>query len=454
MSYFEHHLPEKAPAYVHEDNRPALQSVLDRVRRRMERLEEALLISGLDGETFAEYVKPLFDNHPKRFEEMTTDYLAQYALTVHDGQYKAPGRMVWPNAETLVDTAFLATEEWEAIRHLGIGGSDASAVLGKSAYTSPNELYQDKCWTPKVYDRDGTSKQVIFDRGHFMESKVIDAFCTMYQAEVIPETRMFRSKKFPMCLADVDAFLRLPSGDIYVFESKTTIAENATAWADRKIPQTYIPQIQHYPAVMDDDRIKGVYIGCLFTYDYTIHGLYVGSGTDVGRFVSRLMRRDKRAEAKLLKKEQEFMEKHVLAQREPPYVGPYKEDMRNLDQYVGGADTSVKPVNLDESFLPLIQDWLALKAKKRTFKEQQDAVQELMDATAFPIAEALGQATKGIIKAPDGLGDFYEVSYGSAMQTNVDKVLLEGKYPDAFDECVSVAPKARSFSIKVKAAKQ
>lgn len=452
--YFECNLPKIAPAYIHPQNKGVMEAALKAIHARMEKLEEALTISGIDGATFSEYANALFDSNFTRFEGMSSDELAQYVSLVHDWKYQAVARLEWPNAEVVVDTAFLTTQEWETIRHLGIGGSDASAVLGKSDYRSPNELYQDKRWTPKLLDREKEKKQAIFDRGHAVEKNVIKAFCDMTHAEVIPETRMFRSKKNPCAIADVDAILRMPNGDLHVFEAKTTVADNYKAWSNNKVPAGYLPQTRHYLAVLDDDRIKGTYIGCLFCYDYIIHGLFVGAGADVGRFVSRLIPRDKRAESNLLKEETSFWRNYVLKTQEPPYIGPYKDDMADLEQYVGEADKDLPPVPLDETFRKIIEDWLALDAKKQTVKSQLDAVQELMDEKALPLAAALAQATKGIIGVNDGLGSMYEVSYSSATQVCVDRERLEHAFPEAFAECVSFKPKARSLKIKIKREKR
>ena len=269
-AYFGYMLPEALP-YVNPASAQMVSDTFRHIAERMEKLEDALNLSGLDGETFAEYVKVLFDTRFSRFEEMSPSQISKYALAVHDGVYVAPKRLEWPNAYVVVDTAFTTNEEWETVRRLGIGGSDSAITMNIPAYRTKYDLYHDKVMTPVKIPQD-KDKNAIFDRGHAWEGKVIKAFCDMTGAEVVPESRMFRSKKNGCSLADMDAVLRFPgTNSIYVFEAKTTIAENFDAWANDKVPQHYIPQTRHYAATLDDPRIKGVYIGCLFTYDYTIH---------------------------------------------------------------------------------------------------------------------------------------------------------------------------------------
>ncbi len=452
--YFECGLPEIAPGYVHPDKAAYLTGVLQTVRVRMEKLEEALTISGLDGETFSEYAKVLFDSRFSRFESMTSDALAEYVLTVHDGAYQAPARMDWPNAKVLADCAFLTNPEWEAIRHLGIGGSDSAAALGVSPYNSRFELYHDKRWTPKPGAK--SENRAVFDRGHVMEPRVIQAFCDMIGAQVIPETRMFQSARGPWALADTDAIIRMPNGDICVFEAKTTVAENAPAWADGKVPGHYVTQCRHYLAVLNDNRVKGVYIGCLFTVDYTLHGMFVGSDTDVGRFVTRFIPRDPVEEGTLLKLEGEFFRGYIEAGVEPPFENDPKRDADSLNEIIGPADKSAPIADLEEFNLDLIREILELKAQKKELDDRSEDLKKAINAKALPLIEQLGQAVKGRLRLSDNVEDsYFEVCYAPRRQVTVDQELLEAKYPEAFADCVHVDPCAfRVFSVKEKTPKR
>ena len=60
---------------------------------------------------------------------MTAKEIADYVKPIAE---KMPyqKRHEWDNAEVIVDTAFLSIPEWEAIRTIGIGGSDAAIALG------------------------------------------------------------------------------------------------------------------------------------------------------------------------------------------------------------------------------------------------------------------------------------------------------------------------------------
>lgn len=451
-AYFAYSLPKDLP-YVEPGKRQEFHEMFARIAARMDKLENALDITGLDGATFAEYAKVLFDTRFDRFEGMTPEMLADYVLTVHDGKYQAKKRVEWPNADVVVDSAFTTTKEWEAIRHIGIGGSDAAVVLGISPYKSPYQLYHDKRCTPQKIPED-TSRQVIFDRGHAVEARVVEAFCKMVGAEIIPETRMFRSKDNPFSIADVDAVVKFPGKEdcYYIFEAKSTVADNADAWLGGRIPPHYVPQTRQYPAVLKDPRIKGCYIGCLFVYDYTIHGMYVDSGYDVGRFVSRLVERDENEEQMVLQAESAFFEKNILTGQVPQFEGKPENDIKSMRPFVGYADKDAEVIELDGSYEKAIRDYLALAEKKSAIDAQSMVLKEAMQAISMPLIETLGTSVEARLPVPDSKDhEYFEVKYSPRRSTSVDFDVLEHKYPDVYDECVTNNPDAfRVFGIKVK----
>lgn len=455
MGYFEYDLPAAAPDYIHESRKAEFEQILNTVKARMDKLEEALEISGLTGATFAEYAKLLFDALPKRFEAMAPDELAEYVLTVHDGQHEAKERLEWPNAVTVVDTAFLTVPEWEAIRRLGIGGSEAACTTGAKSYTTPYELYHDKRWVPRYADKQEENK-VVFDRGHMMEPRVIEAFCETVGAEVVPETRMFRSKAHPCCVANIDAIVQFPNGGLYVFEAKTTIAENFGAWIGDQIPAPYVPQMVQYPAVLDDDRIKGAYIGCLFTVDHTIHGMYIGSDTDVGQFVSRYIERDKGMEDRQLTAEEDFFERHIVGGEVPELSGAFEEDTAIVAAFTGPADRNAEVLELDGSFEDALEIYMDLKEQKNAVDRKSNAIKEAMDGQSMLLILALGTSIEGRLPVSHSEdGEYYEVKYSPRSKTIVDKEKLKIKYPEAYAECVSTDPDSfRVFSVKMKRPKK
>ena len=74
----------------------------------------------------------------------------------------------------LVDTSTLTEEQWLDYRRLGIGGSDAAAVLGISPFRTARDLYYDKLNIASVVDDDGN--WVAMKMGHLLEDRVAEIF--------------------------------------------------------------------------------------------------------------------------------------------------------------------------------------------------------------------------------------------------------------------------------------
>lgn len=467
MSYFECNLPLSAPKYIHDSKKHELVSLFAKVHQRHRKLEDALLITGLDGETFAEYAHELFRDHYDRFEKMSVEEMADYIALVHTPGYEAKKRLEWPNAIVLCDTAFLTTQEWEAVRHIGIGGSDAAAIMGISPYTTRFKLYHDKKWTPQkdfeginengaVFDNTAARQQAIFERGHYLENKVIETFCEISGAERIPETRMFQSKIYPAAIADVDAVLKMPDGEIRLFEAKSTILENMQAWEYPKIPVYYKTQMRHYGAVLNDERVHGINIGCLFVNDRIFHGNYLGSDYNAESYVSRYMVRDTMEEAAQMNEIEKFYNQNLLDGVVPSWSTASRNDKlvdeATLNSIIGDADKALEVVQLEENTRNTVEQFLFLKGQKSQYEQKAKSIKEQMDVLKLPIIEQLGQATEGRLEILDAAdGEYYEVTYSPRPKTVVDTEILKERYPEAYAECVCIDECAfRVFSLKTK----
>lgn len=448
MSYFECNLPDSCP-HICAGKRSYFEDTVKVIKARMAKLDDALAKSGMDGAAFAKTAKILFDNSFDLFERMDSVELAMWVQNSYDGK-PVEHRFEWPNAEVVVDCAFVQTKEWEALRHFGIGGSDAAAIRGESRYKTAQETYHDKVGTPELIP--SNDAQAIFERGHIMEDRVIDAFLKLTGFKRIPETRMFRSRKYPHQTANIDGIVISPDDRIFVFEAKTTVAENWDAWKDGKIPRSYVPQTRQYPAVLDDDRVQGTYIGCLFIVDLIVGGLYVGSAYSGEQFVARCVERDKLAEDDQLANGEEWWNTYVEPNVEPEASGIPKKDIEVIRTYHSGyADPSADAVDMthDLDMLAAANEWLTLGENRAAKQKEVDAIKERQDAISELFMLKLNDAVEGRINLPDN--EFMEVKWSPRSRTNVDMETLKIRFPDAYNQCVSVNPESsRVFSIKRK----
>ena len=174
--YFECNIDPKIPKYYHPEIYSRLVSTVALIHERTDKLNAALDACSLKGcvtrgATFAGIAKTVFDYSTEKFDAMTAKELASVVEMLYDGN-DAEDRIEWPNAVVLFDTRFVTTRDWEALRHIGIGGSDSSVLMGCSPYQSEEGLWYEKLGYPEYVSEE--EKQAVFDRGHFLEDTVID----------------------------------------------------------------------------------------------------------------------------------------------------------------------------------------------------------------------------------------------------------------------------------------
>ena len=99
--------------------------------------------------------------------------------------------------EVLVDTADLSREDWLNYRRLGIGGSDAAAIMGVSPFATIRDLYFDKIGITPVIEEE-EENWVAKEVGHRLEDLVAMIFAKKTGLEVFPVRKMFRHPLYPV----------------------------------------------------------------------------------------------------------------------------------------------------------------------------------------------------------------------------------------------------------------
>ncbi len=134
-------------------------------------------------------------------------------------------------------------EEWLELRkHLGIGGSEAGAVMGLDAYKSPYALWAEKTGRISGFDGNITTKV-----GSCLEELVAQMFTEQTGKKVRRKNAILVNDDFPFAFADVD---RLVVGENSLLEIKTTnsfpVMRNVR---NGEFPDRWWCQICHYMAV-------------------------------------------------------------------------------------------------------------------------------------------------------------------------------------------------------------
>ena len=112
--------------------------------------------------------------------------------------------------QVLVDTTDLSKDDWLAYRRMGIGGSDAAAVLGISPFRTAMDLYYDKRNLPIPNDDDGN--WVAMEVGTLLEALAARIFAQKTGLKVYQRKSMFQHLYHPWMLADLDYLVEMPDG--------------------------------------------------------------------------------------------------------------------------------------------------------------------------------------------------------------------------------------------------
>lgn len=137
-------------------------------------------------------------------------------------------------------------DEWLAMRHIGIGGSDAGCIIGANKYRSNVDLWREK--TGEYIPEDISDKPaVIFGKKaeeHIRELFILDF--PQYKVDY-HEFYMYCNDKHPFIFATLDGEITDENGKRGILEIKTTTIQNKSQWDewDSRIPDSYYVQILH-----------------------------------------------------------------------------------------------------------------------------------------------------------------------------------------------------------------
>ena len=132
-------------------------------------------------------------------------------------------------------------EEWKALRHKYIGGSDAAAVVGLNDWVSPYAL-----WAEKTGRLPGFEGNLATEVGTYLEEFVAQKFAQETGKKVRRSNLSWFNDKYPWAIANID---REIVGEDAGLEIKTTSELNLSKFKGGEYPANYYCQIMHYMAV-------------------------------------------------------------------------------------------------------------------------------------------------------------------------------------------------------------
>ena len=332
----------------------------------------------------------------------------------------------------LVDTTDLPEEEWLEYRRKGIGGSDASIILGISPFATARDLYFDKLKI--VSYKDDSSNWVALKIGHLLEDLVAEIFHKKTGYPIYQMKKMFYHPVHTFMLADVDYFVTLPNGETAILEIKTTHYNAKDNWwidGEETVPVNYEAQGRHYMCVMN---MNHVFYCCL----------YGNSEDDV---IIRHIERDKSYEEELIALEDIFWNEHVLKKQPPPYTEDGDLVIQSVKHHVGLADPNAPAVELDLPLASCVVRFTQLQEQKRLLDAQSKEIDAKMKRLQGQIVAKMGVSCTATCCAG---GNTYTVTYNPSKKTSVSKdnlVRLQLQHPEIYQDYVTVS-ESRRFHVK------
>ena len=282
----------------------------------------------------------------------------------------------------------ISRAEWLQERKKGIGGSDASAILGFNPWKSAFELYIDKT-SEHVEEIDNEA----IHWGNVLEDVVAEEFTRRTGKKVRRRNQTFRHKEHDFMIANID---RDVVGERALLECKTTNAFNLNAWDGEQVPPAYICQLQHYMSVLDYEK---AYIAVL-----------IGGQ----KFVWKEVERDDEFIEMMIEAEKQFWEEHVLKEI-PPEIDGSPSAAELLNKMYPEDNGEIIMLKSDEAEM-LIE---AIESIKSEVKEKQALQKEYENKLKLMI----GEATTGVTPR-------FEVNLKKVEQNRLDSKRLKKELPD------------------------
>lgn len=137
-------------------------------------------------------------------------------------------------------------EEWKELRSHYIGGSDAAAVVGLNAFSSPYAL-----WAEKTGRVPGFAGNLATEVGTYLEDFVARKFAAVTGKKVRNCNLSFFNSDYPWAIANID---REIVGEDAGLEIKTTSELNLKKFKGGEYPANYYCQCVHYMAMTGKKR--------------------------------------------------------------------------------------------------------------------------------------------------------------------------------------------------------
>lgn len=303
-----------------------------------------------------------------------------------------------------VSTLEMDRIEWLQLRKSGIGGSDASAILGFNRYKSAFQLYIEK--TSELVE-ESDSEAAYW--GNVLEDVVAKEFAKRTGKKIRKINRMLRHPKHYFMTANLD---RDVVGEKAFLECKTASEYLKDSWNGEDVPAAYLCQLQHYLAVTGYEK---AYIAVL-----------IGGN----KFVWKEVDRDDEFIELMIQHEKSFWENHVLA-NVPPAIDGSTSASELLAKMYPQDDGSA--IMLDEQSNTLIEAIESIKTEEKQLEMQRKEYENQLKMM-------LGESA-------EGHSDRFKVTYKTIASSRLDSKRLKEEQPAIYEKYIKESL-SRRLSIK------
>ncbi|MED4461825.1 lambda-exonuclease family protein [Metabacillus fastidiosus] len=311
-------------------------------------------------------------------------------------------------AAVLTSTVDMDRDQWLEARKKGIGGSDASIILGLNKWKTPFELWLEK--TGQVITEEIQSDAAYF--GNQLEDLVAKEFEKRSGKKVRRRNAILQHPKHDFIIANVD---RMVVGEKAVLECKTTSAYNAKEWESEEIPESYIIQLQHYLGVLGPEYEKGYF------------AVLIGGN----KFVWKEIERDDELINLIFEREVEFWNHHVLGNIAPVLDGSSAAE-QYLKQKYEKAEKG-KSVDLTSEYKEKIDHYLSLRDSIKALDEQAKEIEN-------QIKNEMKDAELAFVKN-------FQTEWKPITSNRIDSKKLKEQFPNIYEQVVKQTS-YRRFGIK------
>ena len=263
----------------------------------------------------------------------------------------------------MVSTKNLTREQWLKLRRNGIGGSDASVVMGKNPWRSIQQLWEDK--TGRTPVQENSNEYTYW--GNVMEGIIRKEFMNRTGLKVRQKHFMMFHPQFQFMFADVDGIVTDERGEKCIFEAKTVSQYREEEWRDGKIPVEYMMQVQHYLAVCG---MQKAYIAALIGGNH---------------FIYHTILRDEGMIAELVHAEKQFWNYNVKCD-----IRPEIDDSSATKDFLDKKyrDSVKDSVKLDRSLEAVLKQYQEVESQLKDMEQKKNGLSNQLKA-------ALGEHEEG-----------------------------------------------------------